>query len=136
MICWGTYIYFQMSLQTMYFGQSFNIWWRPFLFVGVFKYNSCYGTAFLENTPQSQQFRTLKNTLRRHFKTPFHIKCMKSENNEKLPSPVYSIAYYCLKSSLKLSAFTELIYMQALSGTGVGNINHSTYTYQKLRTFY
>ena len=104
--------------------------------VGVFTYD-CRKASFSFTENLSGAFRSLKETVKRHFASERHARAEEAAKQKDKQSAertkeagtvalrVLRTAYYVLTKSLSQTAFEELIFLQHMNGLNMGNINHS-----------
>ena len=104
--------------------------------IGIFTYD-CEKASFSYAENLSAAFRSLKDTVKRHFRSERHARAEEAAKRSEQQSAARSkeagtvavrvlrTAYYVLSKSLSQTAFEELIVLQHMNGLNMGNINHS-----------
>ena len=113
---------------------------------GVFRYDVTVGTSFAPRETMPPRFKSLKQNVAEHFRSIGHKEAKKAHLEKTsrqearvivdntAASHVLRSTYMVLKNSLGHTLFEELILLQHLNGTQVGNINHSRMMMATART--
>ena len=112
--------------------------------VGIFTYD-CSKASFALTENLSTAFRSMKDTIKRHFAGERHTRAeaagkrkeeeatARSKEAASVALRAMRTAYFVLAKSLSQTTFEELIVLQHTNGINMGNINHSKAFMEKAR---